>query len=101
MEREHVTPAIHGQFLERKPDILNITAPADFSHLRWTLDYPEDYAVIRAVFEALYPKDPTFTWMEVLALMTEHPEMIHHNRRSERNEMALASLKEYLESIRG
>lgn len=86
IEREHVTPGIHGQFRASKPRIVNVTAPADFSHLRWTLDYQEDFEVIRAVLEGLLPHKPEFTWMDVLAFMTKTPDLIVHNRRSQRNE---------------
>lgn len=89
-EREHVTPGIHGQFKQEKSRIVNITAPADFSHLRWTLDYPEDYDVIRTVFERLYPSNSNFTWMDVLALMTKEPELMLANRRAGRNETFVA-----------
>jgi len=100
LEREHVTPGIHGQFRDEKPEIVNVTAPADFSHLRWTLDYPEDYAVIRAVFETLYPEIPNFTWQDVLALMTKEPDLITRNRRTERNETFVAALEGYIESAK-
>lgn len=100
LEREHVTPGIHGQIGEPKPAIVNVTAPADFSHMRWTLDYPEDYAVIRAIYQALYPANPEFTWMDVLALMTREPALLEMNRRSERNEAFTAQLGRYLEDVR-
>jgi spore coat polysaccharide biosynthesis protein SpsF len=96
MEREHVTPGIHGQFREVKPEILNITAPADFSHMRWTLDYQEDFDVIKAIYGALYPSNPMFTWMDILSLMTKDPSLLLHNRREQRNEVFEATLGEYL-----
>jgi spore coat polysaccharide biosynthesis protein SpsF len=96
LEREHVTPGIHGQFREPKMEILNITAPADFSHLRWTLDYQEDFDVVKAVYEALYPTNPMFTWMDVLALMTKDPSLVTHNQRQQRNETFVEQLPTYL-----
>lgn len=99
VEREHVTPGIHGQFRPKKPRILNVTAPADFSNLRWTLDYREDYEVIRAVFEALYPVNPDFTWLDVVAFMTRKPDLIVHNKRSERNETFLVQLPAYIAEL--
>lgn len=98
MEREHVTPGIHGQFRDQKPEILNITAPADFSHLRWTLDYQEDFEVIKAVYEALYPSNPMFNWMDILALMTKDPSLLTHNLREQRNETFVTQLSEYAAS---
>lgn len=96
LEREHVTPGIHGQFRDTKPQILNITAPADFSHLRWTLDYQEDFDVIKTVYETLYPANPKFTWMDILALMTKDVGLLLHNRREQRNEAFAADLDAYV-----
>ena len=96
LEREHVTPGIHGQLREPKPEILNIANGADFSHLRWTLDYQEDWDVIKEVYETLYPINPAFGWMDILALMTKEPRLLVHNRREMRNESFVAQLPEYL-----
>ena len=42
--------------------------PADFSHLRWTLDEPEDYAFIKEVYEDLFPQERLSAgWMCILA----------------------------------
>lgn len=101
IEREHVTPGIHGQFRQEKPEILNVTAPADFSHLRWTLDYQEDLEVVQAVYEALYPGNPQFSWMDVLALMTREAGLLTHNQRTQRNETFVAQLPEYLQKTQG
>ena len=100
LEREHVTPGIHGQFRDPKPEILNIANTADFSHLRWTLDYQEDWDVIKAVYEALYPTNPHFSWLDVLALMTRDVSLLLHNRREARNETFAAALDEYLSSAK-
>lgn len=48
-EREHVMP-----YIRRRPDrfrITNMQAPANYSHLRWTLDTAEDLAFIRSFYE--------------------------------------------------
>lgn len=42
---------------------------------RWTVDYPEDYMFVRAVYEHLYPTCPTFGLIEILELVHEHPEI--------------------------
>ena len=94
IDREHVTPGIHGQFRDMKPEILNVASPTNFSHLRWTLDYQEDFEVIREVYDTLYRGNPEFTWMDILGLMTKEPWMLTHNRRDTRNEMFVAQLKE-------
>jgi spore coat polysaccharide biosynthesis protein SpsF len=57
-EREHVTP-----FVYRRPEafrIAGLSRTPSLAHLRWTVDYPEDLAFVREVYERLYPSDPAF-----------------------------------------
>ena len=74
MEREHTTP-----YLWERPQTFRIGNIAwesgldySMSH-RWTLDYAEDYAFIRAVFEELHPADSGFSLDDVLALLERKP----------------------------
>ena len=74
-EREHTTP-----FLWERPDrfaIHNVAWPGgrdySMSH-RWTLDYPEDLAFVRAVYDAL-GHDPSWGVETVLALLDARPEI--------------------------
>ncbi len=46
--------------------------PVGVSHLRWTVDTPEDLALIRVVYEYFGHGD--FTWQQVLKAFEEHPE---------------------------
>lgn len=80
-EREHTTP-----FLWERPERFRIGNVAwetgqnlSMTH-RWTLDYPEDYALIKAIFEALYPVDPAFGLADILALLERRPELLEINR---------------------
>ena len=53
METEHVTP-----FINMQPDrfiIQGYECNPSKKHLRWTLDEPEDYEFIKAVYDNLYP----------------------------------------------
>lgn len=71
-EREHVTP-----FLYRHPEryrLRNVESPVDLSQHRWTVDTPEDYELVRRLFEALYPERPEFTQAHILALLDKHPD---------------------------
>ena len=50
-DREHVT-----QFISRQPERFksaNISNHTDLSHLRWTVDEPEDFAFVRKVYKGL------------------------------------------------
>jgi spore coat polysaccharide biosynthesis protein SpsF len=80
LEREHTTP-----FFWENPDRFRLTNVGcekirDFSMShRWTIDYPEDYAFIRAVYEALYPSNPTFGLLDILELLNQRPDIAQLN----------------------
>lgn len=82
--REHVGPNIY-QHPERYR-IHNIEAPpwhhAPDLHLE--VDTREDFEVVSAVFEALYPDNPGFSLSQVIAYMKQHPEIAKKNRNIER-----------------
>jgi len=82
---EHVSPYIR-RAAEERGRMGNFYGPANFSHLRWTLDEPEDYAFIRSVYEALYPAKKTFGWLDVIAWQTREPERLQINAMHKRNE---------------
>jgi spore coat polysaccharide biosynthesis protein SpsF len=74
--REHVTPYIH-----RNPALFNtmcITNNVDYSHMRWTVDEPDDLEFVRQVYN--YFDDDSFSWREVLAVLKEHPELLDINK---------------------
>jgi spore coat polysaccharide biosynthesis protein SpsF len=83
LEREHTTP-----FLWEHPERFRIGNVAwktgwnySMSH-RWTVDYPEDYELVRAVYEALWrPERPVFHVEDILALLTARPEIAALNAR--------------------
>ncbi len=81
-EREHVTPYIRnsGRFSS-----FNLVHSVDLSSERWTVDEPEDFEVIKNVFEHFYPKT-RFSWQEVLFLVEQKPEIFSVNRHLKRNE---------------
>jgi spore coat polysaccharide biosynthesis protein SpsF len=69
-EREHVTV-----FLYRRPQrfrIEHVTQPVDRSQERWTLDTPEDYALLSRIFDAA--GDPlALTQDQVLSMLDANP----------------------------
>ncbi len=83
-EREHVTLYIvtHGE----KFRLGSLRAARDLSHLRWTVDEPEDYEFVRRVYETLYPKNPAFGTEDLLALLDAEPALARINARFKRNE---------------
>lgn len=83
-EREHVTPYIResGHF-----SVGNYSHAIDCSAERWTVDEPEDFEVIRGVFEYFQPR-VDFGWEEVLTLSQREPARFAANRHLIRNEGA-------------
>ena len=46
---------------------------------RWTVDTPEDFAFVTAVYAALYPANPAFTSEDVLEWQATHPDQVLPN----------------------
>jgi glutamate-1-semialdehyde 2,1-aminomutase len=83
-EREHVTPYIRES---RRFRTLKIRHSTDLSAERWTVDEPEDFEVISAVFEHFDPRRD-FGLEEVLQLLAAQPKLFSANRHLIRNEGA-------------
>ena len=71
-QREHTVPF----FWESGMRVHNFEHPDKlfFKH-RWTLDYPEDYALIERIFAALYQPSRLFATQDVLEFLSEHSEL--------------------------
>ncbi len=76
LEREHTTP-----FRWERPErfrIGNVTMEGgldySMSH-RFTIDYAEDYAFIKAVYDELYPIKPLFGVQDILDLLERRPDI--------------------------
>jgi spore coat polysaccharide biosynthesis protein SpsF len=73
-EREHVTWALH-----RRPDLYHqayLSQAAEEGEVRWTVDFPHDYAFVCAVYDALYPANPGFTSDDVRGLVRSRPDLV-------------------------
>lgn len=94
--RAHVTPYIHGRLRHRLPcgafRTADVSAPAPFGHLRWTVDETEDLELLRRLLPLL-PKN--FGWMDVVAVQTRHPELLRINRNRAINEGSARDLVKY------
>ena len=84
-EREHVTPYIYQN--PQRFRLRNLAFIIDESRHRWTVDTPEDYALIRRIFEMLYPKNKAFGLEDVLAVMDVHPDWFELNARIEQKKL--------------
>lgn len=77
-EREHVTPFLYWH--PERYRLRNVASPVDLSQHRWTVDTPEDYALVGRLFDHLMPTHPHFTQADVLALLDQHPDWIAINQ---------------------
>jgi spore coat polysaccharide biosynthesis protein SpsF len=72
-EREHVTWGIHT-----RPERWRLafhSQPVDEGEVRWTVDRPDDYAFMAAVYDGLYRKDRAFTSDAVRAFVRGRPDL--------------------------
>jgi spore coat polysaccharide biosynthesis protein SpsF len=72
-EHEHVTWALHRRGDLYRQAFLSQEAPE--GDVRWTVDRPDDYAFVCAVYEALYPTNPAFTSDDVRQLVRARPDL--------------------------
>lgn len=77
-DREHVTP-----WLRRHPELrrANLDGPGGgLERLRWTLDFPEDYAFFQAVWQQLGDRAATAGTVEIIEMLAGHPKISAINR---------------------
>lgn len=82
-EREHTTP-----FVWERPELFRIVnvdceGGVDYSMThRWTIDYPEDYELIRRVYDELWLMErPLFSMNDIINLLLQQPEIAAINAR--------------------
>lgn len=73
-EHEHVTWGVW-----RHPEryrIARLEPAVDEGLVRWTVDTPDDYAFVAAVYDGLYRKNPTFSSDDVRAFVRSRPDLL-------------------------
>ena len=83
-DREHVTPYLRESGRFRTAAVQH---NQDLSGLRWTVDELADFSVIEKVFQHFHPRTD-FTWIEVLSLQHQRPDIFEINQHLIRNEGA-------------
>ncbi len=81
--REHVAP-----FILQHPEMFRIghyKNKLNLSHLRWTVDEPEDFEFVSQIYKELYPQNPTFITEDILGLINRKPSLLEINSHVERN----------------
>jgi spore coat polysaccharide biosynthesis protein SpsF len=80
LEREHTTPYIWDNTdLFRVANVAWETGKDYSMTQRWTIDYPEDYHFIRAVYNELFTSNPDFGLNEILELMRKREDIFRLN----------------------
>lgn len=97
--REHTLPS-HAehvtQYIRQNPEkfrIFSYESSQDLSDFRWTVDEPEDFELVRKIYEALYPKKNDFSTADILAYIAKHPELKTLNSKFIRDEGLIKSLE--------
>ena len=72
-EKEHVTPYINRNPKKFKINIIKAPKELYAPDIRVTLDTEEDYALLCAVFDYLYPKDKYFNAQDIVNLFNQKP----------------------------
>ncbi|MCX6139348.1 MAG: glycosyltransferase family protein [Candidatus Kapabacteria bacterium] len=75
-EREHTTPWLWDDNAGVRTSNVVWGGGRDLSMShRWTIDYPEDYMLIKAAYDNLYCVNPRFGIMDILSFLNDHPEI--------------------------
>jgi len=88
-EREHVT-------LYMRKHMRKINLPIEgkqYGHLRWSVDYEEDYYVVKQLYENLYREGEIFGYKEIIDYLKLRPELTTLNAHIQINEGLEKSLE--------
>jgi spore coat polysaccharide biosynthesis protein SpsF len=76
---------VHGSyFIYSNPALFRLAGWQASAEMRWpdlrlTVDEPEDYELVRRVFETLHPERPHFTGRDVVTLLRQRPDWVELN----------------------
>lgn len=76
-EREHVTP-----YYYRHPELFNLGSllqSKNESDYRLTVDTQEDFRLISAIIQEIYPRKPDFNLEDIIAVLQKHPDWLKIN----------------------
>ncbi|MFB5630904.1 MAG: cytidylyltransferase domain-containing protein [Nitrosopumilaceae archaeon] len=79
-ENTFISPTIY--MLEKKKfKNYDLVGLENTSHLRLTLDYEEDFTVIKKIYEGLYPQKKFFALDDVLNFLKNNPDILDINKK--------------------
>jgi len=97
-EKEHVT--LYVRHRKDKFKLGYFYSAKDLSHMRWTVDEPEDFILVEKIYKNLYKNNPKFLMKDVLELLNNQPELLKINSHIGTSEGMKKSLKEDEEFIK-
>ncbi len=83
-EREHVTLYIYEH-----PKIFRLgsyVGNKNYNKLRWTVDYKDDFELVKIIYENLYTQNKNFCWLDVINFLNDNPSLLKLNCHHPRNE---------------
>ncbi len=83
-EREHVSPYIHSSH-NSDFNTGGLELFSKLKHIRWTLDEPDDYEVLKKIFDSLYKPNKNFLTNDILLQLKANPEWLNINKSILRN----------------
>lgn len=80
VDHEHVSLYIYEHPERFKLHNVESGLPEEYWDLRLTVDTPDDFELIRRIYEALYPSNPAFTIKDIGMLFQRQPELREINQ---------------------
>ncbi|PEF21891.1 cytidylyltransferase domain-containing protein [Bacillus pseudomycoides] len=85
--REHVTAYIYNTPKTFK--LFNVQNHLDESKHRWTVDTKEDFIFIKKIITKLYPVNPQFSFIDILNLLKQEPDLFYINSHIEQKKLGI------------
>ncbi len=73
-DHEHVTPYIYNHPEKFRVHCAKTPEGIRYPNLKLSVDYKEDFELIKKIFENLYPKNPEFSIFDVIEFLKKDPE---------------------------
>ncbi|MDD5529876.1 MAG: glycosyltransferase family protein [bacterium] len=99
-EREHVTPYIHSNPNKFKVVIKDAPKKYYYPDIRITLDTEEDYALLCAVYDYLYPKNEYFNAYDIVNLFKKKPWLKRINEKIVQKKICYSLKEEIKEAVK-
>jgi spore coat polysaccharide biosynthesis protein SpsF len=84
LDHEHVTLYIYNHPEKFKLGCVEAKGELNWPDLAITLDTPEDFKLIKTIFENLYPKNSQFTALDTVRFLKKRPELVKINKNPRR-----------------